>query len=544
MVVIRNSISTFEHHYGRKLLEELSSFADVIGYSVDVSDDEIRIELNPDRPDLMSFPTLVKAAGNFRNPRLKFSWKTDKKSVITLSEEALKLRPYVYAFTARGEAISDYFDDLIDFQEKVHLTVGKNRKKSSIGIHDFDKIKLPASFVARDSDSTVFTTYDGTVKGSASRILKEHPKGIEYGKLIPESATVPLIIDSEQDILSMPPVVNGRKSVLEQSTRNFFVDITGTDRNACLFSVFLMMNFFDSVGYRTELATVATRKPEYEILLMEIQHRKVSISEREVRELTGTRLSENRISEILGKMGFSASGNKFPLVIRIPPFRTDIMGPADILEDLAKGIGYDNIPVVKLSLGTSGERNRKVEFSEMVKEILIGAGFQEILTFVIGSESKYDSVTYTGGLKIMNPKSLEFSVVRDRLSLNMLELFQNNRNRSYPQNLFEVGDVIVYGKEKSRIALGIASSRASFSDIKRIVEYLMARLFGNSPALEHADNELLIPGRTAAIRLNDVQAGTMGEVRPEILERFSLRVPVALAELDVDSLYSLYYGKS
>ncbi len=543
MVVIKKNLRDFERNFGRNVSSDLRAYADIIGYTLEEEGGELRIELNPDRPDLLSFPTLIRSSGNFEDPEEFSEYGYDTKAALHLSDKGLKLRPYVFAFTARGKPIGTLFDDLIDFQEKIHLTAGKNRKKSSVGIHDMDRISLPARFESARTDTLRFTTYDGTVTGTAEEILVSHQKGKEYGHLSGSGKEVSVILDSEGDVMSMPPVINGRKSMISSDTSDFFVDITGTDLNVCISTMFLMMNFFKALGYKVGIAKITPEKNSHRKDIENAQKRSIGITDREVREFIGIPVKIENIISVLRKMGYRVRNSGFPIDVQVPPYRIDVMGPADILEDLAKGIGYENIEPRPIALNTMGERNGKVEFSNTLRSILIGAGFQEVLTFVIGSESKYRNISYAGAVKVLNPKSLDFSVVRDRLSLNLLELHQNNRSRTYPQNLFEIGEVIDGGNQAGRIAISLAASRASFSEIKRVVDYLFKRLLGIQAKPVSWSSEMFIEGRSALIEADNEELGKMGEIKPELLEQFSLKVPVAVAELELDKLYSLFHSK-
>lgn len=540
MVVIRKSLRDFENTYGKDALAGLRDYADIIGYTIETENEEIRIELNPDRPDLLSFPTLTASESNFVRPSPPKKYKTDSGAVISLTDKGLKLRPYVLAFTARGTPISSNFDDLIDFQEKIHITVGKNRKKSSIGIHDLEKIKLPAKFDSVSAESIEFTTYDGTLTGTPGYVLKNHPKGIEYGNLISGRKSVPVILDREGDVLSMPPVINGKKSAVEENTKNFFVDITGTDLRVCIGTMFLMMYFYGSLGYDVRTATITAQRTDFLKEVELIQERSVVITSREVGEFIGNAMEPKKVITVLKKMGYEVQSSSFPLTVFVPPYRVDVMGPADILEDLAKGTGYENIEPRPISLGTIGSRNRYVEFADTLKSIILGAGFQEVMTFVVGSREKYSQVEYLGDVRIQNPKSLDYSVIRDRLSLGLLEFYQNNRNRSYPQNIFEIGNVVMKGTQENHFCISTASSKASFSEIKRTLDYVSRRIFGAKFDVRPEENSIFISGRSASLWIDGTRTGVMGEVRPEILEQFSMKVPVALAELDVKILQSIF----
>lgn len=540
MVVIRNNRSLLLEQFGELRLERLESFSDVIGYTLESEDEELVIELNPDRPDLLSFATLIDASEQFLNPQEFRNFKLDNKISFLLERDALKLRPFMYAFIAEGSALGPNFEELINYQEKIHATVGKNRQKASIGIHDLSKISLPARFVSADSDSLEFTTYDGLISGSARSILEKHPKGIEFSHLIKSETHVPVILDSEDRVLSLPPVINGLKSVVNANSSSFFVDITGTDSNACISSMFLLMNFMEVIGYKTRVAMIGSSNSSYQKNIEKRLTRNIKIDRKEVDEFIGLNVKGNQFRTSLQKMGYEPNNTDFPFQVKVPAYRADVMGPADILEDLAKAIGYSNIEPRRLIVGTVAHRNEKMEFANLVKDMLLGSGFQEILSFVVGSDQEYNLIEYKGKVRVLNPKSQDFSVVRDRLSLNSLRFYQNNRNRSYPQNVFEVGNVISDGGEETRIMVSMASSRVSFSDLKRVVEYLIMRLIGGSFSFEHSDSEMFIPGRSADILVDNVTLGVMGEVLPDMLEHFSLKVPVVIAEMSLDTLYTLY----
>ena len=141
MVVIRDSKAHLEKEYGNNFINRIRDFSEVIGYTVEEDSDEIRVEFNPDRPDLFSFASMYRSIKCFYD---KDYWTVQdiKSSGVNFSIEdsVRKLRKYAIAFVAKGNPISAKLDNLIDYQERLHDNLGKNRSKVSIGLHDLDKL--------------------------------------------------------------------------------------------------------------------------------------------------------------------------------------------------------------------------------------------------------------------------------------------------------------------------------------------------------------------------------------------------------------------
>lgn len=535
MVVIRSDIASIISLHGREASGILRDYSRIIGYGIEELDAELKVELNPDRPDLFSFSTLLWSARLYFSGGMKNAERNGFKGRMIVRPGALKLRPFARSFIAEGRAIGAYMDELIDFQEKIHYSVGKDRKKSSIGLHDLEKIKLPVIYDSGDTERVSFETYDGSVRERASVILRRHPKGMAYGTLIGPGREAPFMFDSQGDVLSMPPVINGIKSVVDSTTRSFFVDITGTDRRATDDTMYLMKHFFDALGYRTYLTVMEGAITEEKF---RGRNEKITLRENRVRKALGTNISAQEIQAYCERMGYHSILGKSSVDITIPEYRTDVMGEMDIIEDIAKAFGLNSIPEKGLRLRSSAERNIGREHEDTLRTLLTGAGLQEILSFVLVPARFYSKRQYTGKVSIVNPKSVDFSVVRDRLYLGILDFYSRNRNRSYPQNVFEIGEVLRNGSQQSHLCISIAQPDASFSMMKRYVEYIFRRTTGSIPIMDEMAFEDLIEGRSAMMTLSGMEVGVIGEVSPECLESFGIKVPVAVTEIDISTIFN------
>lgn len=532
MVVIKETLPVLKSLYGSDFISKLDDYSNIIGYTLEQENQEIKVEFNPDRPDLFSFTSLNNAMEIYSGRK---SWKPlsfeKKKLDFIIDGSVRKLRPYTIGFHCEGDAIGDHFRDLIDYQERIHSSVGKDRSKVSIGIHDTRGISGPIHYRAYNSDEIVFTTYDGEVTGSARKILEEHPKGQEYGHLIPSDHEVPIIEDDKQHVLSMPPVINGDTTAVSPKTKSFFIDMTGTDLKALRDSFFLLAYFFSELEYRLSLS-------DFGDLSKDLSHdgRKVKINSGSILELTGTSLKGTEIKPILERMGYKCTVLDDGVVVEVPGNRSDVMGPADIIEDIAKGYGYDNIVPKQPQLNLIGDEVPQKSLQNLVREIMVGLGHQEIMSYVVTAKKFYEGRLYRGELQVQNPKSLDYSVVRDRLSLGVLDFLRINKRRNLPQNLFEIGEILIKAKQHTRLCILKANSKSGYSDIKQALDAFLARLGIHSLEIQSGEIESLIHGRSGYVKVDGRNVGVIGEVHPETLNSFELKNPVSYTEIDLTDL--------
>ncbi len=539
MVVLRADRIQIEQLFGPDFLEKLSRFSQVIGYTVESEGTDIKVEFNPDRPDLFSFTTLESAIRIFflesEIPRQKT---VTGNVAFNITEEAVKLRPYVTSFACRGGKIGHRLRDLIDFQEKIHQTIGKDRYKVSIGIHDIERLNPPFRYISMPRDKASFIPYDGTREMTAEEILAIHEKGRQYSHLL-VSDNVPIIQDSLGQVLSMPPVVNGIASKVSESTCNFFIDITGTDMKSTSGASLLLRNFFQSAGYSIEETRQRGGIKYSEILSYD--GRKISIRMSETRKILGiTSLKFDDISISLRKMGYT-----FPTIqgstagtipVCVPGHRLDVMGEVDIIEDIGKALGYGSVPELRPSLDLVGSLRDDTRLKDTIREISAGLGFQEVMTFVVTASKFSDGLQMETGTEIKNPKSQDFNVLRDRLRLNILDLLRINKRRNLPQHIFEVGDVVINLSQKTHLCYAITDSRAGFSSIKQYLVALLQRFGKGDPVFMPEKFPEFIPGRSGRILIDGKEYGVIGEIHPETLQKFDLANPVAIFEIDITAL--------
>jgi len=250
-----------------------------------------------------------------------------------------------------------------------------------------------------------------------------------------------------------------------------------------------------------------------------------------VNRLLGLSLSADEAGGLLGRMGFGVKAAAGKLDVYVPAYRTDVLHPIDLVEDVAIAYGYMKFKPELPKLSTVGRTEGFEILAEEVRDHMVGLGFTEVMTLVMTSREDLFSrmnVPEEAVVETVGSVSLEHSVCRNWLLPSLMGVLGKNRNREYPQRLFEIGDCVsADGRDYKRLSGVIAHSRASFSEVKAISVGLLSSLKLDSDVREFSHGSFAV-GRCA------VASGCFfGEVSPQVLSNFGVEVPVAAFELDL-----------
>lgn len=294
-----------------------------------------------------------------------------------------------------------------------------------------------------------------------------------------------------------------------------------------------------------------------------VKKQPVSISERDVRRLLGIELNIDEIKKYLESLGLSCQyGDSKNVLVDGTWWRNDINCSADLVEEVARVIGYDNIPETMLSSALpTGSSAPLVPFRQELRDFMVSCGFQEIITYSLTSIETLKKLSYQTDkegvkpLKIANPMSRDLEYLRTSLRMGVLSaLSRNQRNRENNIRLFEIAKVFLPRSKdlprENEVLCGIIdavspsaywqtrSVEIDFYFIKGIVETLLKKL-GIYADYEPGNDSSLNPAKCADIMFKSARIGVMGEVHPLVLKEFDIMNPAFLFELDVDKLLSL-----
>jgi len=529
-------------------------------YEGHTEDGNARYELEADRLDRLSVEGVARS--------LRYQYGEDRgvylpdvnDPVWTVEVEAVpEQRPYVTAAVVRGlDLDEDALASLIQLQEKLHATMGRKRRKGAIGVHDLTMLKGGAAGESGDRsirytgiapDGDRFVPLDADAEMTPADVLSTHPVGETYAPLVEGYDRYPAIYD-DIGLFSFPPVINGRRTEVSTDSRELLVEMTGTDQ----WTIDRMLNVvcyaLDARGGQVEAVEVAAddsvRRPDLTVQKKTVAHDRVE-------SMLGVAFDTEEVVDLLERSGLGVDRTTAgDYEVAVPPYRVDVRHPLDVVDDVGRAYGFNELTPRYPDVSTVGGRHERGRLEEAVRSTLVGLGFQDLLNFhLIGREDNYDRMRLSPGgdavgagqpAAVANPYSEVYEVVRTWASPSVLMVLANNTHRAYPQRLAEVGFAAVLDDgentgvaERRTVAAAIAESGGSYEDARAVLQTLARRyeVELETPATDHPS---FIDGRTAAVVMDDASVGVVGEYHPEVVADYDLEVPVVGFEFRLDAL--------
>ena len=336
MAMLDTSFRRMKELIGKKLsLQELEDVLVDLGFELDdVNGDDIRVEITHDRIDCVSPQGLARAVRSFLglDKGLK-EYKIKKTShELRVNKNLKNIRPFAVSCIVKDLRFTDdLIKEMIWVQEKLTETYGRKRVKAGIGIYPLKGIKFPIDYVAKDPDKVRFVPLEFSEELSGKEILRRHPTGREYAHLLKDFTKYPFFIDSANNVLSMPPIINSQTfGKITEDTDSVFIEVTGTDWITINQVLTILATMFAEEGgiiyqmkvkYKDATHVTPRMKPE-----------KWKLDPKYINNLLGSKFSSKKIIGLLSKMGMSAKLVKGKLEVLVPFFRTDVLHPVDIAD--------------------------------------------------------------------------------------------------------------------------------------------------------------------------------------------------------------------
>ena len=559
MPVIEVNLEDFLTLLGKDIpLEQIEDRLPLIGVSYEGrTEDGFSIEVFPNRPDMLSIEGLARAYASFTGVRTGLIPYEAKASdyVAVVEERVEPVRPYFVSAVIRNIEFDDpLIRSIIQMQEKLHITHCRKRRKVSIGLHNLKPIEFPVVYTARPPSFSFRPLGERTTMNLAE-ILTELPKGKEYAWVLEGKEEYPILMDSKGMVLSMPPIINSEHTRIDEATDSIFVDVTATDWKAMNEVLNIIVTTFADRG--TEIYAVENHYPDRDVTTPDLSPRIMELENRYVNETLGLELTLKETAGYLEKMGYGIPAENLmatglrdgSLTVQLPCYRTDIMHSYDLVEDVAIAYGYDRfVPEIPAIASPAGEDPLEV-FCRVIRNFMVGFGFQETMTFMMTNRKNIFErmcLPVEPVAETENPKTLEYTVLRNRLLPSLMEVLSVNKHHPYPQNLFELGDVILLDEEDEtgartakQLAIALCHSRANFSEAKSIMNSVLDNIDLKGMEVEPSGLSCFIEGRRLMAKVDGRPICQAGELRPEALKQWGLEMPVAGLEIDVDALFEL-----
>ncbi|KAM6569381.1 hypothetical protein CsatB_017366 [Cannabis sativa] len=529
-----------------------------------------KIEVPANRYDLLCLEGLVQSLLIFEKkekiPEYRLA-KTSSDSIIKMhvKPETSKIRPYVVCAVLRGVTFDETrYNSFIDLQDKLHQNICRRRTLVAIGTHDMDTLQAPFTYEALPPSSINFVPLKQTRSFRADELMEFYKSDLKLKKflhIIEDSPVYPVIYDHNRTVLSLPPIINGAHSAITLKTRNVFIECTATDLTKAKIVLNTVVTAFSAYCEKKfEIEPVEVTYSDGKKFIypdLSIYNMEVPLSY--INSAIGVSLEAEEVTTLLNQMQLYAehsvsNNNQCTINVSVPPTRSDVLHPCDVMEDVAIAYGYNNIPKRKLASLQPLPLN---ELSDLIRREIAMNGFTEVLTFILCSwrenfimlNREDDKST---AVVIGNPRSADFELVRTSLMPGILKTVGHNKDHPKPIKIFEVGDVAVLDKTKDvgasnyrRLAALYCGATSGFELIHGLVDRIMEVIgapfvpLGDNTgySIKPSEEPEYLRGRQASIIYKGNCIGTFGIVHPEVLNNFDIPDPCSFVELTIERFF-------
>jgi phenylalanyl-tRNA synthetase beta chain len=511
-----------------------------------------RVELNDtNRPDLWSAEGIARQLRAAHGRRRDYPFfRSPPAGEIQVDAALEPIRPYVAAFVVRGLTVNETsLVQMIQTQEKLAENFGRKRKDVAIGVYNQKKITYPIHYRAVDPKEHSYVPLGVEESMTLAEILERHPKGIEYRGILAGKDQVPLLRDDAGLTLSMPPIINSRDlGEVVPGDSDLFVEATGTDIHSVILALNIMACDMADRGGRVD--RIRTVYPFDTPLGREVDvpfwmDRSLSIPLEEFTRLLGVPVKSSEVDNVLECYGCDVRVEGETVQVKPPPTRTDYLHPVDVVEDFATARGYETFAPRMPRDFSIGRSDPLSVLEYKVRDHMIGLGFEEMISNnLVARQQLLEKMNLDDQplVEVANVMNENYAVLRCAVLPSLLQIEAHSGTAAYPHRLFEAGEVAVVDPSsphgsRTELHLGalVTQRETTLSEIHADLEFLFHQL-GLDMELKEMEHPSYLPGRVAQVLSQQKAVGVLGEVHPEVLERWELGMPVAAFEINLRAL--------
>ena len=546
------------------ILREDCKPGDDIKPVIGMDDHVVEFEITPNRPDCLSVIGLAREVAatydvplNLHTPVVKAEGEGSLVDLLDVETPASDLVPRYTARMVRNVKIAPSpkwmrerlramgvrpINNIVDITNYVMLEYGQ-----PMHAFDYRYVKGGKIIVRRAQEGEHLTTLDG----------KEHVLNANHLVIADEHRAVGLagimgglnseIVDDTVDVVFESACFDGtciRKGALALGMR--------TEASAKFEKGLDPMNTLPAVQRACELVELLGAGEVVEgvidILNYVPQPRVLKLEPDRINGLLGTDIAADEMVRILKKLDFGVEGDQ----VTVPSWRGDVIGMADLAEEVARFHGYNNIPVTLMRGQTTlGGFSEEEKLERQLGGMCRAMGYDEIITYSFISPTCYDKIRWCAddprrqSFKILNPLGEDTSIMRTTVLPSMLEILTRNYNyRNQNVKLYEVGRIYLPGGEDGLaienkvLSMGAYGDDMDFFALKGAVEAILKDLRVSDVRFEvpAVANPSYHPGRVADVYAGERRIGVLGQVHPLVARNYGVDAEFYCAELELNDL--------
>ena len=539
---------------------------------------QLKIEVPANRYDMLCIEGIAQALneflGNEQPP--KYTLNPLKPEIsLTIKESVFPVRQYAASAILRNVTFNQRaYDSFIALQDKLHTNLCRNRTLVAIGTHDLDTLTPPFTYEGLAPKDIKFKPLNQTKEFNGEELMEFYEKDKNLGKYVPiikDSPVYPVMLDANRTVASLPPIINSDHSKITLNTKNVWIDVTGTDRTKTeivINQIVAMFSRYSQTPFEIEPIQIISEHNGQTRVTPNIAPREFKAETAYINSCLGLDYSGEEIAKLLKKMALDATPSTSEdgiLNVKVPITRSDVLHQCDIMEDAAIAYGYDNLKKThpnSESMVASALPVNKV--ADILRLATSQAGYLEVMPLTLCSHdenfawlrTKDDG---TKAVKLENPKTIEYQVVRTTLLPGLLKTVKENRKHSLPIKVFECGDIVLKDDKLERGAFNQRNWAAMYVGKASGFEYVQG-LLGKimqtmrTPWLEKPQedkrrgywieedksNPTFFDGRGAKVLFRSqeggkaVEVGSIGVLHPEVMNHFDIPYAGSVVEINAE----------
>lgn len=445
------------------------------------------------------------------------------------------------------------YDSFINYQTKLHNSIGRNREHVAIGTHDLSKLKgeityrscklneinfVPLKFLKNEKN-------EKPVNGEDLEKYFANDKQIAKYFDILTDKTHAVVFEVEtvtgKHIMSVPPIINSEYSKISKETSNVFVEVTGCNFNRV--NSVLKHLIYNFRGSGVGLVKITQPESNSVVITPVLEKFKYELTAKQINRKLNLNLTKCEIKDLLERMMHTVDIEENKITVSVPDSRSDILHECDILEDIAVAYGFDQFEMKLPEICTVGHEREESKFADKLRTEMALSGYNEVLTLTL--LSKYENVIDPEkAVVLMNPKSKEYEVIRTSLLPGVLKAIGANLHGKIPIKVFEVSEVVWLdssspegAKNEKRMCAVIASNKSLLEEVQGPLSLLLEKCGITEYKYKAFSDQRYLENQAATVEVFGEVVGSIGVLHPKICQRFEIPYAASSFELSLDCLF-------
>lgn len=538
---------------------------------------QYKLEISANRYDMLCIEGIAQALNEYlgRVPPPQYYLKPAKPVVsLNVDPSTEEIRPYVCSAVLRNISFTERsYESFMALQDKLHQNICRQRTLVALGTHDLDTIKAPFYYKALPPDQIKFAPLNQTKEMNGKELMEFYEKDKNLGRylhIIRDSPVYPVMEDSTGRIISLPPIINSDHSKITLNTKNVFIEVTATDKTKAeivINQVVAMFSRYCKDKFSIEPVQINSDHNGMTRVCPNVTPRIMKAEKSYINSCLALKLSTEDICKLLKRMELVAKGSSSDddiLEVSVPITRSDILHQCDVMEDCAISYGYNNLTkTLPKTVATVGHALPINKVSDIMRVASAQAGWLEVMPLTLCSHDENFKFLRavddnTKVVKLANPKTFEYQVVRTTLVPGILKTIRENKRHYLPIKVFEAGDIVLKDDSLERRARNQRNWCAAYAGKVSGFEYIQGLLgkimqtfrtpwLADPKSGEHGywleesdAKKMYFPGRGAKVMFRAKKGaeaqeiGHIGVLHPEVCKNFELPFAASVVEVNAE----------